>query len=524
MNKKFISTPRGRVYYWIGRPGARDRGALVFLHGLTADHRLFEKQTEHFAKTWTVIAWDAPAHGCSRPYGDFSYAHCAEDLKAILDAEEIASAVLVGQSAGGFAAQFFIGRWPERASGFVSIDSCPVGAAYYSASDLWWLRQAEWMSRCFPAGALRRALSRACAATPDARESMDAMLAQYDKDELCRLMGLGFAGFRRENADLRLSCPVCLMLGDADRTGKVAQYNRAWQKKEGFPLHVIPGAAHNANADNAPEVNRLLTEFLDALPQPEAPAGERPMRFDILTLFPEMCRAVVGESIIGRAAAAGRLQVFCHNIRSASADRHHRTDDNPYGGGKGMVMQCQPIYDCWREVCRQIGARPHTVYLSPKGAVLTQARARELAKKPNLVLLCGHYEGVDQRVLDLIVDEELSVGDYVLTGGELAALIVVDCVGRLRPGVLSDEECFTEESHWNSLLEYPQYTRPPVWNGAQVPPALQSGDHAAIAAWRRRQSLRVTLAHRPDLLEHAELTPEDRRFLQELKKATGREE
>ena len=180
-----------------------------------------------------------------------------------------------------------------------------------------------------------------------------------------------------------------------------------------------------------------------------------------------------------------------------------------------MVMFAQPIADCFKAVCEQAGSRPHLIYMSPQGAVLTQQRAKELAQLPGLCVLCGHYEGVDERVLEALVDEQISIGDYVLTGGELPALALIDCVSRLVPGVLSDEACFTEESHFSGLLEYPQYTRPAEWEGRGVPEVLLTGHHANIAKWRRQQSLIRTLEHRPDMLDKAELSPQDRAFLDE---------
>lgn len=223
------------------------------------------------------------------------------------------------------------------------------------------------------------------------------------------------------------------------------------------------------------------------------------MRFDIGTLFPEMCRAVLSESILGRAQKNGCLTVEYWNIRSYTLDKHRRVDDVPYGGGRGMVMQADPIYRCYEAVCQQSGSKPHTIYLSPKGAVLTQQRALELAVMPHLFLLCGHYEGVDQRILDEIVDEEISIGDYVLTGGELPAMVLVDTVARMIPGVLPEDLCFEEESHFDGLLEYPQYTRPAVWHDREVPPVLLSGHHKNIAQWRLEQSLAETQTKRPDL-------------------------
>ncbi len=237
------------------------------------------------------------------------------------------------------------------------------------------------------------------------------------------------------------------------------------------------------------------------------------MRFDIATLFVEMCERVLDESIIGRARRAGKLEVHCHNIRDYTQDKHKRVDDTPYGGGKGMLMQAEPIYQCYQAVCQQLPQKPRVIYLSPKGSVLNQEKVKELKEYSNLFLLCGHYEGVDQRVLDEIVDEEISIGDYVLTGGELGALVLVDAVGRLCDGVLADEICFQEESHYNGLLEYPQYTRPPVWHNMEVPEILLSGHHANIEQWRREQSLLVTKQRRPELLDQVELTKKEQAFL-----------
>ncbi len=247
------------------------------------------------------------------------------------------------------------------------------------------------------------------------------------------------------------------------------------------------------------------------------------MRIDILTLFDEMCSRVLGESILGRAQAKGALEVHCHQIRDFTLNKQKQVDDYPYGGGQGMVMNAQPIADCFGAVCRETGSRPYFVYMSPQGTVLTQQKARELAKRPHLCVLCGHYEGVDERVIDALVDEQISIGDYVLTGGELPALVLVDCVARMVPGVLSQEACFTDESHFSGLLEYPQYTRPAVWEGRPVPEVLLSGHHANIEKWRREQSLKRTLQRRPDLLEMASLTPADRAYLQSCREETGGE-
>lgn len=225
------------------------------------------------------------------------------------------------------------------------------------------------------------------------------------------------------------------------------------------------------------------------------------MNITIATLFPEMCEAVLGESIIGRARKSGAITLNCRQIREYTQDKHRRVDDTPYGGGMGMVMQCEPIYNCYKAVCDDMGAKPHTIYMSPKGKILDQSKAVELSKKENILIICGHYEGVDQRIIDKIVDEEISVGDYVLTGGELPAMVLVDAVARMCRGVLSDEECYTEESIYSGLLEYPHYTRPEVWEGEAVPPVLLSGHHKNIEKWRLEQSIELTKARRPDLLE-----------------------
>ena len=240
------------------------------------------------------------------------------------------------------------------------------------------------------------------------------------------------------------------------------------------------------------------------------------MRFDILTLFPDMFSPVFGESIIGRARERGLLDIRCHQIRDYTKNKQMQVDDYPYGGGMGMVMFPQPIADCFAAVCADVGTRPHLIYMSPQGHTLTQQRARQLAQLPAVAILCGHYEGVDERVLDALVDEQISIGDYVLTGGEIPAMALIDCVSRMIPGVLADEVCFTEESHFSGLLEYPQYTRPAEWEGRSVPPILLSGHHANIARWRRQMSLMRTRQLRPDMLENAELTAEDRAFLRSL--------
>ena len=230
------------------------------------------------------------------------------------------------------------------------------------------------------------------------------------------------------------------------------------------------------------------------------------MRFDIMTLFPALVSGVLSESIIGRAAKAGIIDVRTYNIRDYSKDKHRRVDDTPYGGGKGMLMSPVPIYDCYTDVInpeKNPSERKRVIYMSAQGAVLTQAKAKELSENyDDLIILCGHYEGVDQRIIDEIVDEEISIGDYVLTGGEIPACILVDAVSRLLPGVLSDAECYENESFTDAtLLEYPQYTRPYDFRGRTVPDVLLSGHHAKIEKWREEKALEKTKAARPDLFE-----------------------
>ena len=225
------------------------------------------------------------------------------------------------------------------------------------------------------------------------------------------------------------------------------------------------------------------------------------MRIDILTLFPQICETYLGESIIGRAVAAGKIDICCHQIRDYTLNRQKQVDDAPYGGGHGMILNAQPIYDCFRAICEQDGQRPHLIYMSPAGKTLTQQRLKELAQMDHIAILCGHYEGVDQRVIDEAVDEEISIGDYVITGGELPALVLADGIARLCGGVLAEPEGYERESHYNGLLEYPQYTRPEEWNGRRVPEILLSGHHAHIEQWRREQSEQLTQERRPDLWE-----------------------
>ncbi|MBR4555756.1 MAG: tRNA (guanosine(37)-N1)-methyltransferase TrmD [Ruminococcus sp.] len=233
------------------------------------------------------------------------------------------------------------------------------------------------------------------------------------------------------------------------------------------------------------------------------------MRFDIATLFPEAVDSWLSQSVIGRARSTGLFTAECHNIRDYTLDKHRRVDDTPYSERQGMLMQCEPIYRCWQGICNMTRSQPHVIYMSPQGKTLTQKKCIELSGLGHIMILCGHYEGVDQRVLDKIVDEEISVGDYVLTGGELPAMILVDSIVRLLDGVLAQPDCYEDESHYSGLLEYPQYTRPEVWQGEHVPPVLLSGHHANILKWRREQALLTTLRKRPEMLRNYPLSKDD---------------
>ena len=241
------------------------------------------------------------------------------------------------------------------------------------------------------------------------------------------------------------------------------------------------------------------------------------MRIDILTLFPESMLDVLADSILGRAQERGILHIEAHQIRSYTLNKQCQVDDYPYGGGRGAIMQADPLYRCWDHVRQQTAGKVHTVYLSPCGHTFCQEDAIRLSKMDNLVLVCGHYEGIDQRFIDECVDEEISLGDFVLTGGEIAAMAVADAVSRMVPGVLADPECFEDESHYSGTLEYPQYTRPAVWHGREVPEILQSGHHGNIEAWRHQRSLENTLRKRPDLIKKARLDARDKKFVDELR-------
>lgn len=235
------------------------------------------------------------------------------------------------------------------------------------------------------------------------------------------------------------------------------------------------------------------------------------MKFYILTLFPEMVLNGLSTSIIGRAAQKGLLSIEAVNIRDYTQNRHKKVDDYPYGGGAGMLMQAQPVYDAWESVANQIGHAPRTIYLTPQGPVFTQPMAKELAIEQELVFLCGHYEGIDERVLEEIVTDYVSIGDYVLTGGELPAMVMVDAISRMVPGVLANEESGFTESLEGNLLEYPQYSRPEEWHGKRVPSVLLSGNHQKVDEWRREQAILRTIERRPDLFEKAALTEKERK-------------
>ena len=245
------------------------------------------------------------------------------------------------------------------------------------------------------------------------------------------------------------------------------------------------------------------------------------MRFDILTLFPAAVDAMMQESILGRGQKKGLIDIRTHQIRDYTANKQNQVDDYPYGGGRGAVMQADPLWRCWSAVCDELGAPAHTIYLSPCGSVFTQEKARQLLQYDNIILVCGHYEGIDQRFIDECVDEELSMGDFVVTGGEIPAMAVADCLCRMVPGVLPEESCYTEESHWDGLLEYPQYSRPEEWHGRKVPAVLLSGHHGNVADWRKKESYKRTMLRRPDMFakfdETTLTTKHDRKVLAEAK-------
>ena len=242
------------------------------------------------------------------------------------------------------------------------------------------------------------------------------------------------------------------------------------------------------------------------------------MRIDIMTLFPETVGDMMNESILGRAQERDLIKIECHQIRDYTTNKQNQVDDYPYGGGHGAVLQADPLFRCWDHICKEVGHRVYTIYMSPCGTTFCQAEAtRHSREYENLILVCGHYEGIDERFIEECVDEEMSLGDFVLTGGEYAAMAIADAVCRLCPGVLSDPECYENESHWDGMLEYPQYSRPDIWHGRKVPDILLSGHHANIAKWRRKMSIRRTRERRPDLYQKLDFSSKsDQKLLAEL--------
>lgn len=266
MEHKTVQSANGVVHYWISRNDDEGAKAIVFTHGVTANHMMFEKQVEFFSGRYTVITWDIPLHGASRPYRDFSFANTAKELKAILEAERIEKAVLVGMSLGGYPSQEFAIRYPDMVLGFVALDTTPYGPGYYSNSDRWWLERVERIARRIPDGMLRRSMAKSVSRTPYSYDLMLEMLKPLTKDEICRQMGIAYGGFLKENRGARFAFPVLILLGENDTTGKVRQYCFAWSREEGYPLHVIKNAAHLSNCDNPDQVNGEIERFLCRLP------------------------------------------------------------------------------------------------------------------------------------------------------------------------------------------------------------------------------------------------------------------
>lgn len=265
MIEKYISAENGTVFYWISEDWEEDRNTMFFLHGLTGNHTMFEKQVEYFKGKFNLIVWDAPAHGKSRPYSSFSYPNSVEVLHSILSENKVKSVIMIGQSFGGFVSQSFLLRYPEMVTAFIGIDTTPYGSRYYSKSDKWWLRQIEWMSYCYPLKAMKKAISKQVSATKESYQNMLSMIESYGKKELCHLLGIGYGGFLEDNRDLQINCPVLLLLGDKDKLGKVQQYNQDWHKNTGFPLKVIENASHNSNYDNPTAVNKEIEAFINIL-------------------------------------------------------------------------------------------------------------------------------------------------------------------------------------------------------------------------------------------------------------------
>ncbi|MBQ6439517.1 MAG: alpha/beta hydrolase [Mogibacterium sp.] len=262
MEEKILQTNKGKVFYWQSESWDAGKDTIFFLHGLTADHSMFDGQISAFAEDHNILTWDTPAHGKSRPFSTFDFGDTSEYIRSILDKKSVDQVILIGQSLGGFLSQSFIKRYPDRVKIFVSIDSTPYGSGYYSGFDIWMLKQVEWMAHLYPFQWMKRAMAKQVSTNRESYENMMKMLSPYNKNELCHLMGLGYAGFIDDNCELKINCPVLLILGEKDRTGKVAQYNRAWTQQTGYPLKVIKGAAHNVNVDKPEEVNACIRSFL----------------------------------------------------------------------------------------------------------------------------------------------------------------------------------------------------------------------------------------------------------------------
>ena len=265
MRSMTLETGKGTLYYVQTEDWKENADTIFFLHGLTADHTMFEEQFPFFEKEYNVLAWDAPGHGRSRPFEEFDFEDSSQYIKTILDDLNVKSVILAGQSLGGYFSQSFIRRYPDRVKAFISLDSTPYGSGYYSKADIWIIRQVEWMAHLYPFGMMKKAMAKQVSMTQEAYDNMLEMLEPYDKNELCHLMGIGYAGFLEDNCDLSIPCPVLLILGEHDRTGKVAQYNRAWAQRTGYPLKVIKGAAHNVNVDRPLEVNISIRDFLHGI-------------------------------------------------------------------------------------------------------------------------------------------------------------------------------------------------------------------------------------------------------------------
>jgi len=262
MEEQILQTKKGNVFYWQSDAWDAGKDTIFFLHGLTADHSMFDGQIPAFAENYNLLTWDTPAHGKSRPFAAFDFGDTSEYIRNILDKHSVDQVIFVGQSLGGFLAQSFIKRYPDRVKCFVSVDSTPYGSDYYSGFDIWILKQVEWMAHLYPFRTMKKAMAKQVSTTKKSYENMMQMLSPYNKSELCHLMGLGYAGFLDDNCDLKITCPVLLILGEKDRTGKVAQYNKAWAQQTGYPLKIIKDAAHNVNIDKAEEVNDCIRVFL----------------------------------------------------------------------------------------------------------------------------------------------------------------------------------------------------------------------------------------------------------------------